>query len=158
MSNSLLGYLFCLFATTLHFKLFQQETMVEMMTDLGNTSQCLLDNQKKILAGGPTPTTTRNIKIPATCRSYGGAVVNTPPVGSAPVTTPVIVTYSGAQPTTGPPLLTGATQPTSGPPLLTGANGSTTTVVAAEKETQNKRYVFNHCYFVAHSLAFFSNI
>ena len=80
MFNSLLGYLFCLFATTLHFKLFQQETMVEMMTNLGNTSQSLLDNQKKILAGGPTPTTTRIIKIPATCsRSYGGAVVNTPP-------------------------------------------------------------------------------
>ena len=80
-----------------------------------------------------------------------------PPVRSAPVTTPVIVTYSGAQPTTEPPLLTGATQPTTGPPLLTGANGSTTTV-AAEKETQNKRYGLNHCYFVAHSLAFFSNI
>ena len=87
------------------------------------------------------------------------------------MTTPVIVTYSGAQPTTGPPLLTGATQPTTGPPLLTGAtqpttgpplltgaNGSTTTVVAVEKETRNKRYGFNHCYFVAHSLAFFSNI
>ena len=78
MSNNLLGYLFCLFATTLHFKLFQQETMVEMMTNLGNTSQCLLDNQKQILAGGPTP---RIIKIPATCRSYGGAVVNTPLLG-----------------------------------------------------------------------------
>ena len=47
MFNSLLGYLFCLFATILHFKLFQQETMVEMMTNLGNTSQSLLDNQKK---------------------------------------------------------------------------------------------------------------
>ena len=86
----------------------------------------MLDNQKKILAGGPTTptTTTRIIKIPATSRSYGAVVNTPPPVGSAPATTPgpVIVTYSGAQPTTGPP-------------LLTQTNGSTNTVVAAEKET-----------------------
>ena len=109
MFNSLLGYLFCLFATTLHFKLLQQETMVRMINHITNTSQSLLENQKTMMgntAGGPPPTT-RIIKIQAN-RGYGGAVVTPPPpVGSVPVvTTPVIVTYSGAQPSkSGPPIL-----------------------------------------------------